>query len=208
LRHNQYVRVTVLAALALLVHASAEAQSRFHLGAALTGATEPSSTAADRQDRPGGTTWSGSALLGVRIRRGVFLELEPGMVGDRTDEYTYAAFRDADARVEWKRKEAFLTGQLRWKARALEPVAGVRYIHTTTSYHATFIPSGSTYWDARYADHDVALVAGSDAAIRIARRCDVVPTFRLIIRPTTNAHGAADAGTIGLGYGAGIRIPF
>jgi hypothetical protein len=140
LRHNRYFRVTVLAALALLVHAAAEAQSRFHGGAALTGATEPSSTAADRQDRPGGTTWSGSALLGVRIRRGVFLELEPGMVGDRTDEYTYAAFRDADARVEWKRKEAFLTGQLRWKVRALEPVAGVRYIHTVTTYHATLSP--------------------------------------------------------------------
>jgi hypothetical protein len=201
-------RVTILAILALLTRRRAEAQSRFHAGAALTLATERPSGPTDPAYHGGLTTWSGSALLGVRIHPRVFLELEPGLVGRSTGAFTYAAFRDQNADVTWERREAFVTGQVRWKLRALEPIAGARYVRTATSYHSRFPPSGGTYSDSRYSDHAVAFVAGVDAAIPVGPRFALVPTFRAIVRPSPKTQRLDDPGTLRLCYGAGVRIAF
>src|SRR4051812_17495666 len=210
MRFHRLIRTTILATLPLLVAATATAQSRLHAGGAFTFAIEPKS---DTLEYPGGTTWGGSALLGVGASRRITLEGEVSIDAELTDEYTYRPFQDQSLRVVWTRRDTFYTFQLRWRGGALEPVAGFSYIRSTADQNARYIPpvpSNQPYFDDHESDNAVGIVAGIDGAIKLSSRAHLVPTFRVVVRPSEREPlpNTENAGPILFRFGAGVRIAF
>lgn len=158
----------------------------------------------------GGTTWGGSVLFGVQVSPRLSVEFEPSFAGEFTDDYTYRPGPSRVARVVSTRRDTLFTFQLRWRIGALEPVAGVSYVRDRTRRHATYVPGGGTYFDDQQSGGVLGVATGLDAALRLASHVFLVPTCRLIVRPTSNGPGEdpTDAGSLVFRYGAGARVTF
>jgi hypothetical protein len=207
MRFHRLLRANILAALPFLIASTASAQPRLHAGAAFTFAIQPKS---ESVEYPGGTTWGGTVLLGGELFRRVAGEVEVSANGELTDEFRYQPFPDQSARVVWTRRDTFYTFQLRWRAGVLEPVAGLSYIRSTARRNARLIPSDQPYFDDRQSDDALAVAAGLDAAIKLRPRFDLVPTFRVIARPSEPEpfHNTKNAGPMVFRFGAGLRVNF
>ncbi len=183
------------------------AQSRFHVGAALTASSEPASSVSSSV---GGTTWSGSVMFGAQISPRVAIEFEPSFTGTFDREYTYPPSLSTLVHVDATRRDAAFTSQLRLTCGVLEPVFGFSYVRRRARWYATYVPGGRLYFDDRRADTLLAFVSGIDAALRVGPRVAVVPTFRLMMRPTSDStfKDPTSAGPIVFRYGAGARVSF
>lgn len=206
----RHARLFLLSVMMLSGVASVHAQPRAHGGGAVTFITETHSTT----NELGGTTWGGSLLLGVSVSPRLSVEFEPSFVRSFQGEYTYSPSRSLRARVITRRRDTFLTFQLRGRAGFLEPVVGVSYVRGTGTRHATFLGSGRPYFDGRQSQHGLAVAGGVDAVVKLTPRLFFVPTFRAFViarpRPSPRNPGAQQTGggRFAFRYGAGARVTF
>jgi hypothetical protein len=171
----------VLAVMFLGVANPSHAQSRSYAGGAVAVLT---GTQAATPDRLGGTTWSGSVVVGVPVSRWLSVEFEPSFGGEKSaEEYSYRPSPSLVAEVVSRGRDTFLTFQLRGKAGVLEPVGGVSYVRSRIHRHATFVPGGQTYFDDEWSDNALAFAGGIDAAFAVSSRFAIVPTFRAFLIP-------------------------
>jgi hypothetical protein len=201
------MRPGLLAAMVLALAPPVTAQSRFHVGAALTASSEPASSVSSSV---GGTTWSGSVMFGARIVPRVSIEFEPSFAGTFRREYTYPPSLSTLVHVDATRRDDAFTSQVRVHAGVLEPVVGFSYVRRMARWHATYVPGGRLYFDDRRADTFLAFVAGIDAALKVGPRVAIVPTFRMMARPTGDipVRDPTNAGWLVFRYGAGARVSF
>lgn len=176
---DAYRRLLALAAATLGVAIPAQAQSRGYAGGAVSFMTQPRAATVVQ---PGGTTWSGSVVVGVQLSRRWSVEFEPSFGGDLAAEtYTYRPSLDLQAEVVSGGRDTFLTCQLRGKAGVLEPVAGLSYVRSRVYRLASLVPGGRTYFEDESSHGAIALAGGLDAAVGRSSRFAVVPTFRVFI---------------------------
>ena len=209
-----------LLACALVVSTTslAGAQDRgVYVGGAFVLHTQPHSTTDQQGNTPeplGGTTWGVSALLGKHLSTRFSVEIEPSFSGPYRNEYTYPAGPSFSAHEVDRRRDTFLTFQLRTRISQLEPVIGVSYVLERMSRHATAF--GRTYFDDGRTDHGAAVVAGVDAPVKLAGRFSIVPTFRMFVVSRRSDNGsiydpigsATSTGSLVLRYGVCGRFDF
>jgi len=200
--------IMLLSALVAVPRTVAGQEPRATVGGTINFVTQTHS-----DDQPlGGTTLGGSALVGVRVAPRVAIEFEPSFGGSYSSEYTYRPAPSLLATVVASRRDTFFPVQARITTKILEPVVGVAVAHSTIARHATI--GSSTYFDDGRSENDVVLVGGLDAAIKLASRVFLVPTFRVLVGP--RGSGATDdplgeqtaTGSITFRYGVGVRAAF
>lgn len=180
---------------------------------AYTGGTVNLVTVPHADDQPlGGTTLGGSALVGVRVSDGVAIEFEPTFQRSFASEYTYRPAPSLVATVVPSRRDAFFPVQVRIGHKAIEPVVGVGIVHGTIARHATI--GDATYFDDSRSRNDLAVLGGFDAAIKVASRLYLVPTFRVrLTSHWSNPMGdpldeQTSTGPFTFRYGVGARVEF
>jgi hypothetical protein len=214
-QHGLLLMATMVAVVALVALPSlALAQEpRVYLGGAISLVVQTHSSA----EPLGGATLGGSALVGVQISRRVAVEFEPSFGAPYSWEYTYRPSPSLTARVVASRRDTFFPVQARIRLGVLEPVVGVGFVHGRLSRHATIVTTiGSTpYFDDSRSEDDLAFVAGVDAALELASRFYLVPTFRVLISPGASPHPLRDplgantsTGSFVFRYGVGARVAF
>jgi hypothetical protein len=185
-------------------------QPRVYVGGTFNVVTQ---THSDREPL-GGTTRGGSALFGVYVSPRVAVEFEPLFVGRYSSQYTYRPSPSLIANVVASRRDTFFPIQARIRLGVLEPVVGVAFVHERIRRHATV--GSANYFDDNRSDHNVALAGGVDAALRLASRFDIVPSFRVLVtsRGTTSVPFGdplgddTRTGSVVFRYGAGARVAF
>ena len=201
--------VALLALIAFPIAAAAQ-QSRVYLGGTFDAVTQ-----IHADDEPlGGTTWGGSALFGVQVSPRVAIEFEPTFVGRLSWDYTYRPSPSLVANVVASRRNMYFSGQARIKLGVLEPVAGMSYVRGRVARHATI--GSSTYFDDNESRDGLAVVAGVDAALKLASHFYFVPTLRVFVsalRPSSDPFGdplgdQTRTGPVAFRYGAGARVTF
>jgi hypothetical protein len=88
---------------------------------------------------------------------------------------------------------------------------GGSYVYARTRRHATFVETGSLYFDDRQAQRGVALAGGLDGSFRLTPRVFVVPTFRVFfVARSTDPFTSEDTsgGPFVFRYGVGTRVTF
>jgi hypothetical protein len=201
--HN--CRLLLLALAAVGIALPAQAQTRGYVGGAMSVMAQPLPAEVERL---GGTTWSGSVVVGAQVSRRWSVEFEPTFGGDvAAKTYTYRPSLDRQVEVASEGRDTFLTFQLRSKAGVLEPVAGVSYVRSSVHSHATFVPGGQTYFDGESSRGAVAVAGGLDAALGRSPRFAIVPTVRVFIVRRGNA-SPPTAQTVVLRAGVGARVAF
>jgi hypothetical protein len=202
-------RLLVLAAVSLGAAIPAQAQFRGYAGGVVSFTTETQAAAPEWQ---GGTTWSGSVVVGVQVNRRLSVEFEPSFGGEVTvEDYSYRPSPSLVAEVVSRARDTFFTFQLRGKAGVLEPVGGVSYVRSAIHRHAAFVPGGQTYFDDESTHRTLAFAGGLDAAFRVSPHVAVVPTFRLFIVPRASPsppHDAVSDASIVVRTGVGVRAMF
>jgi len=204
-----HTRLLVLTVATLGSAVSAHAQSRPYSGGTVTFVTQTNST----NLQPRGTAWGGSLLFGVSLSPRLSVEFEPNFVGSVDGEYTYSPTLSTRAHVITRRRDTFFTVQLRTRTGFLEPVVGVSYLHGTASRQATFVDSGTPYFDDRQSQDRLAVAGGIDAAVKLTSHFFFVPTFRtfvVVARPSLQGPigQQTSGGRFAFRYGAGVRIAF
>jgi hypothetical protein len=199
--------ILAVAALASIPSAVAAQQPRAYAGGSVNVITQ---THAD--DQPlGGTALGGSALFGVRVSSRVSIEFEPSFGEQYSSEYTYRPALSLSATVVASRRDRFFPVQARFGLGVLEPVIGVGVAHGTTARHATF-SNGVTYFDDARAENDLALVGGLDAAVKLASRFYLMPSFRMLAvsraAQVDPLGEQTSTGTFTFRYGVGARVTF
>ena len=203
------VRIMIaLAALVVLPRPAVGQEPR-----AYAGGTVNFVTATHSDDQPlGGTTVGGSALFGVQVSPRVAIEVEPSFGGSYSWQYTYRPSPSLVATVVASRRDTFFPVQARIRAGVLEPVVGVGIAHGRIERHATV--GNTPYFDDNRSDNDIALVAGLDAAFKVASNVYIVPTFRVLVVPRGSDSpddplGAqTSTGSFIFRYGVGTRVAF
>jgi hypothetical protein len=202
--------IAALVAALLFPQAAIGQEPRVSVGGSVTLVTQ---THSDDQ-QVGGTTLGGSALLGVRVSPRVAIEVEPSFGGSYSREYTYRPSRSSMATVIVSRREMAFPVQARFVVGVLEPVLGVGVVRSRIARDATF-SSGTPYFNDSRTDCDLALVAGLDAAFKLASRVYLVPAFRMLMvqrgssDPFEDPLGQdASTGSFTFRYGVGIRAAF
>jgi hypothetical protein len=204
------VRIIVaLAALVTFPGIAVAQDSHAYVGGTVSFVTQ---THAD--DEPlGGTTLGGSALFGMRVSSHVAIECEPSFGGSHSQEYTYRPAPSLIATVVASRRDTVVPVQARLGFGVFEPVFGVGVAHSTLARHATFA-NGTTYFDDGRSENGLALVAGVDAALRLASHAYLVPTFRMLVVPRASHSGEdplgeqTSTGWLTFRYGVGARVAF
>ena len=183
----------------------AQAQTRGYVGGAVSLMAQPLPAEVERR---GGATWSGSVVVGVQVTPRWSVEFEPTFGGDvAAKTYTYRPSLDRQVEGSSEGRDTFLTLQLRGKAGALEPVAGVSYVRSSVRRHASFIPGGQTYFDNEASHSALALAVGIDAALGHSPRFAIVPTFRMfVVRRGSSL--PPDGQSVVLRAGVGARVTF
>jgi len=208
LRVQLPARLLLLTVLTIGSVVTAHTQSRPYVGGSVSVVSETRSETI----QPAGTTWGGSLLLGLPLSPRVSLEFEPSFIGSLDPgEYTYRPSPSLQAHVTTHRRDTFFTIQFRARTRLLEPVVGGSYVYARARRHATFVPSGSLYFDDRQAQRGVGFAAGLDGSFRLTPRVFVVPTFRafFIARSTEGFTGEqTSGGPVTFRFGVGTRVTF
>ena len=202
--------VTVVALITFPLIAMAQ-ESRVYVGGTFNLVTQTHSDS----EPIGGTTQGGSVLFGVQVSPRVAIEFEPSFGGRHSWEYTYRPSPSLTARVVASRRDAFFPVQARIRLGVLEPVVGVSFVHGRISRHATFAGGGAYFADSR-SDDNLAVTAGVDAALKLASRFYLVPTFRVFVSAagaTPDSSGdplgsQTNTGSVVFRYGAGARVAF
>jgi hypothetical protein len=162
-------------------------------------------------DPLGGTTRGGSGVFGVRVSRRLAVEFEPAFGGPYSWTYSYRPGPSVTADVVARRRDSFVSFQLRTRVGVLEPVAGVSYVYGKISRRAT-IRGGAPYFSDSGSDGTVAVVGGLDAPLKLASRFYFVPTFRVFARLPHSAddpfHQQTLTGPFTFRYGVGVRVTF
>jgi hypothetical protein len=162
----------------------------------------------------GGTTWGASALVGAWLSPHVAIEFEPCFSGSYSQEFTYAGGISFRVDEVARRRDSFLSVQLRTRLAAVEPVVGLSPVVERLSRHATVM--GTPYFDESHTEYDVAAVVGLDVPLKLASHFALVPTFRMFIAPGRSSGDSTfeplleDTGTGALvfRYGVGGRVVF
>jgi hypothetical protein len=162
----------------------------------------------------GGTTWGVSAILGKPLSPRFSIEFEPSFSGAYRNEYTYPAGPSFSVHEVDRRRDTFLTFQLRTRLSQLEPVIGVSYVVERMSRHATAF--GRIYVEDGRTDHGAAVVVGLDAPISSRAASPSSPTFRMFVVSRRSDNGsiydpigsATSTGSLVLRYGVGGRFAF
>lgn len=206
---DAYRRLLVLAAVSLGASIPAYAQTRGYAGGAVSFMTQPQ---AATPERLGGTTWSGSVVVGVQVSRRLSVEFEPSFSGEiSAEEYSYRPSPSLLAEVASRGRDTFFTFQVRGKAGVLEPLAGVSYVRSRLRRHAAFVPGGQTYFDHEWSHNTLAFAGGIDAAFSVSPRFAIVPTFRVFIVPRASPSlpdNPVSGGSVVLRTGLGARATF
>ena len=206
---DTYPHLLVLAALSLGAVIPAHAQSRGSAGGAVSFMTE---TPAATPERLGGTTWSGSVMVGVQVSRRLSVEFEPSFGGEiSAEKYSYRPFPAFSAEVVSRGRDTFFTFQLRGRAGVLEPVVGLTYVRSTIRRHAAFVPGGRTYFEHEWSHKTLAFAGGIDGSFRIWHRFAIVPTFRVFMVPRASPSlpdNPVTGGSVVLRTGIGARATF
>jgi hypothetical protein len=207
------LRIAVaIIALISIPSAAAAQDARVYAGGSAALVTQ---TQGDK-DPLGGTTWSGSVGFGMQLSPKFAIEFEPMFNPTDSWEYSYRPSPSLIANVVASRRDTFYSFQLRSRARSLEPVIGVSYVHGTISRHAT--TQVGRYFDDERSDNGVAVVGGLDAALKVAPHLFFVPTFRVFVigRTAGDTSGLqldplgeqTRTGFLMFRYGVGARITF
>ena len=204
---NRVVSVAFAAAVVLPSVAAAQP----YLGGAFNVMTQTPSA----NEHLGGTTLSGSVVVGAPVSRRWAVEFEPSFSGPHSYTYTYRPGTISIADVVVRRHDSFYSFQLRRRGGVLEPVVGGSYVHGKISRHAVF-SNGVTYFDDSRTDHGAAAVGGLDAAVKLAPHVSFTPGFRLFVRiRSTPDESFVDplgdqtrTGAFTFRYGAGVRVAF
>ena len=208
LRVQLHERLLLLTILTIGSGITAHTQSRPYVGGSVSVVRETRS----ETFQPAGTTWGGTLLLGLPLSPRVSLEFEPSFIGSLDPgEYTYRPGPSLQAHVTTHRRDTFFTVQFRARTRLLEPVVGGSYVYARARRHATFVPSGSLYFDDRQAQRGVALAAGLDGSVKLTPRVFIVPTFRafFVARSTEGVIGEqTGGGPFVFRFGVGTRVTF
>lgn len=166
-------------------------------------------------DPLGGTTWSGSVLLGAHVSPGVALECETYFSGAFSNDYSYRPGPSSVVDVTARRRDTFVAFQLRTRvAPSFEPVVGASYVLEQVSRHAAFANGGSTYFDDAETRHGFAVVGGLDAPVSVGPRFSIVPSFRVFVTTSRSAEAfdplGADTqtGSVAVRFGIGGRVVF
>jgi len=205
---DTYRRLLVLAAVSLGAAVPAYPQSRGYAGGAVSFTTE---TQAATPERLGGTTWSGSVVVGLQVSPRLSVEFEPSFGGEvSAEEYSYRPSTSLLAEVVSRGRDTFFTFQLRGKAGLLEPIAGMSYVRSRIRRHAALVPGGRTYFDDEWSHDTVAFVGGIDAAFSVSPRFAIVPAFRVFIVPRDSPplSNPVSGGSVVMRTGVGARATF
>lgn len=185
-------------------------QPRAYAGGSLGLLTQPHSNAQPL----GGTTLSGTALVGVTLSPRFSIEFEPTIPGAQSRTYSYRPGPSLTADVVARRRDTFLTFQLRARTGALEPIVGVSYLRQRIGRVATI--GNRLYFEDERTERGWAVSARLDAPLRAAPRFYIVPALRLFVtsrRAPATANGdplGLDTGTgrVVIRYGVGGRVTF
>jgi hypothetical protein len=146
------------------------------------------------------------------VSRRLALEFETCVGGSFSAlEYTYLPSPSLRAHVAASGKDTFYSFQLRGLLGIVEPVAGVAWVHSTATRHATF-DNGRVYFDDHTSHEAVAFAGGVDARLKITSHVAMVPTFRFFLVPRPEVDPFAQeyirASPVVLRYGIGARVSF
>lgn len=211
----------VLAALVSLMTCaslvSAQSSSPLYVGGTLTGYFQQRSDrviSLSGEGSLGGDGFGGSVLFGGWVSRRMAIELEASFSPTFSNQFLDIDANPPANRVP-SRRDTFWSGQLRLRARAVEPVFGVAYRHSVL--RTQVFQSGEAPLDNEVSDNGVAVVLGVDAPLKVASHVDILPTLRMVLAGgrgimlvAANGSGGTDTftGLVTLRYGAGVRVRF